>query len=69
MIFDHILLTPHPPPLTLTVVFLLRIFLHFFFSLILINYHSKWILVKKQAWKNMFKANFKTPNFFSVTLS
>ena len=52
MVFDHTLLTL--PPLTLAMVFLLRVFLKLLFSLILINYHSKWILVKKQTLKYMF---------------
>ena len=61
MVFDHTLLTP---PLTLTMVFLLRTFFLFFFSLILINYYSKWILVKTQTLKNMFEANFQTTKLF-----
>ena len=52
MVFDH---TPLPtPPPNLRYGLFTKIFFEFFFSLILINYHSKWILVKKQTLKYMF---------------
>ena len=62
MVFDHTPQTPPHPNLNYGVF--TQIFLNFFSPLILINYHTKWILVKIQTLKNMFEANFKTPKLF-----
>ena len=44
--------------------FLLQNVLTFFVSLILVIYHSEYILVMKQTWGNMLEANPEKPNLF-----
>ena len=48
MVFDY---TPPTPPLTLTMIFLLRIFSLNFFVMLLWFTLSKWILSKKNIFK------------------
>ena len=60
MVFDHTPLTNRRSPNLNYGLFNQNIF-EFFFSLIWVRYHSKWILVRKQTMENMLEANCKTP--------